>query len=69
MVTGIQLDVLFDLPIVLFFAFQLQTGCLVVEGVRRIGVQEELREECVEDVQDVVHGRPCLVYHVQAHAP
>lgn len=37
---------------------------LAVQGIRRVGVGEQLREEALEDVEHLVHGRPCLVDHV-----
>lgn len=63
----IQDDVLFDLCVVLLFRFQLEGGCLVVERICRVWVQKELGQEGVEDVDEVVHGRPCLIDHVEAY--
>ena len=68
MLLGVQCHVLLDLGIVLLFRFQLQRGRFVVERVRRVRVKKQLGKEGVKDVDEVVHGRPGLVYHVQAHA-
>ena len=48
---------------------QVERRGVPVEGVRGVGVREELREETLEDVGEVVEGGPGLVDHVQAHSP
>ena len=41
--------------------------CLAVEGVRRVGIEQQLWEKHLKHVQEVEHGRPCLVDDVEAH--
>lgn len=38
-----------------------QSGSLSVQGVRRVWVPQQVWQECLEDVDHVVHGRPRLV--------
>ena len=63
----VLLNVLFYLLLILSLVLQLQLGCFGVQGVGRVRVQQQLRQEYFEDVYQVVHRRPCLVDHVQAH--
>lgn len=41
-------------------------GCLAVEGVGRIGIPKQLRQEDLKYVDHVEHGRPSLVDDVEA---
>lgn len=43
-----------------------QSSRLAVQGVRRVRVSEKLRQEDLEDVDHVEHGRPSLVDDIQA---
>lgn len=45
---------------------QQQGGGLAVERVGRVRIAQELREEHLEDVDHVVHGRPGLVDDIEA---
>ncbi len=40
---------------------------LAIQGVCRVGIPQQLREEDLEDVYHIEHGRPRLVDDVQAH--
>lgn len=40
-------------------------GRFTVQGIGRIGIAEELRDEHLEDVNHIVHGGPCLVDDVE----
>lgn len=55
-----------DLGIVALLIPHEKRGSLAVERVGRVRVAQELREENVEDVDHVEHGRPRLVDHVEA---
>lgn len=46
---------------------QVKRGGVPVEGIDRVRVGEELRKETLENVEEVVEGRPGLVDHVEAH--
>ena len=56
-----------DLDIICLWLFHQKRRRLAVQRIRRIGVAQELWEEDFEDVDHVVHGRPCLVDHVKAY--
>ena len=44
-------------------------GCLCIEWVFRVRVKQELRQEDIENVHEVEHGRPSLIDHVETHTP
>lgn len=66
---SVLFDVVLDLLAVLIFVFKLQLRRLGVQRVRRVRVQKQLGQKNVENVDEVVHWRPCLVDDVQAHRP
>jgi hypothetical protein len=41
-------------------------GCFTVQGVRGVWVSQKLREKDFEDIDHIIHGRPCLVDDVEA---
>lgn len=57
----------FDLGIVACGISHEEGRGLAVEGVGRVGVAEELRQEDFKDVDHVKHGRPGLVDDIEAH--
>lgn len=57
----------FDLDIVACGISHEEGRGLAVEGVGRVGVAEELRQEDFKDVDHVKHGRPRLVDNIEAH--
>jgi hypothetical protein len=59
----------FDLGIVARGISHEEGRGLAVEGVGRVRVAEELREEDLEDIDHVKHGRPGLVDNIEAHGP
>ncbi len=62
----ILLDVLSDFGFVLFGLVKVEGGGVAVQRVHWIRVGEQLGQKRLEDVHQVVHGRPCLIDHVQA---
>ena len=64
---SILVDVLLDFLLVLIFVLQLKCSCVRVKRIRRVGVEQKLWQEDVEDVHKIVHRRPSLVNHIEAH--
>lgn len=64
---GVSPHVIGDLFLVLFGPVQVHGRGVPVQGVSRIRIGQELRQEALEDVGQVVERRPGLVDHVQAH--
>jgi len=62
-------EITFDLGIVARGISHEEGGGLTVEGVGRVRVAEKLREEDLEDVDHVKHGRPGLIDNIEAHGP
>jgi hypothetical protein len=57
----------FHLGIVALWLSHEKRRCLTVQGICWIWVSQKLWEEDFEDVDHVVHGRPCLVDDIEAH--
>ena len=55
----------FDFLVVRLGVAHQQGSCLSIQGVRWVGVAQELREEDLEDVYQVEHRTPCLVDDVE----
>ena len=64
---SVFLDVVFDLGFVFVLVPHLELGGLWIQWVRRIGVQQKLWEEDLKNIEHIVHGRPRLVYYIQAY--
>lgn len=62
----ILFDVLAHFGLVLFGFVQVESGSVAVQRVDGVRVGEQLRQERFEHVDQVVHGRPCLVDDVEA---
>jgi hypothetical protein len=56
----------FDLGIVALGFPHQKRGCFTIKRVCGVGVSQELWEKDFEDVDHVVHWRPCLVDDVEA---
>ena len=59
----------FDFLVVRLGVAHQQGSCLTIQGVRRVGVAQELREEDLEDVHQVEHRAPRLVDDVETDRP
>jgi hypothetical protein len=44
-----------------------KSSSLCIEGISGVGIQQELREENIKDVDQVKHGGPGLVDYVETH--
>jgi len=67
MATCVLLNIVFDLFLEILFICHQQTGCLLVERIFGVWIKQKLRKKNFEDVEEVKHGRPCLVYYVKAN--
>ncbi len=57
----------FDFGIIAFRLPHQQSGRFTIQGVGRVRVSEQLRKKDFENVDHIIHWRPCLVDHVQAN--
>jgi hypothetical protein len=55
----------FHFGVVAFWFPHKKRRSFAVQGIGRVGVPQELRKEDLEDVDHVVHWRPCLVDDVE----
>ena len=46
----------FNLRFISLWISHKQSGCFAIEGIRRIGVAQQLREEDFKDIDHVEHG-------------
>lgn len=64
--TGEFFDVVLHLLFIVCFVGHEQFSGVGIEWVLRIRVKQKLREKYLENVEQVVHRGPGLIYHVQA---
>lgn len=56
----------FNLQLICLWIPHQQRGGFTIERIGRVRVAQQLRKEDLEDVDHVEHGRPGLVYDVEA---
>ena len=65
--SGILLHILSHLPLELLGPIEVRPGGVTVEGIRSVGIGQQLGEERLEYVGEVVQRGPGLVDHIQTH--
>jgi hypothetical protein len=65
--TKSQSDQTFDFLLIRSSISHIQTCSFRIQRIRRIRIQQQLRQEDSENIDQVVHGTPCLIDYIQAY--